>query len=235
MLDAKEMQGVAAGRANTYAMLSALILAPPSKELTAAICEGGIRQPPDSALAEAANTLTECLRRAVAEGDSSDTHAEGEIAAEYTRLFVLPFGVVPNESFYVDKKKQVGGHVTVEVQQFYDEAAAQLIGTQMELADHMGVELEFMKFLCDLESRFWEAENEEGLEICVGFQRRFLEEHLLRWHQALGQKIIEDSALDLYRALARLTVDFLEAERGFVPALAQKICFEGWTPCLSES
>ncbi|MDP2809246.1 MAG: molecular chaperone TorD family protein [Rhodocyclaceae bacterium] len=231
MIDAEEMQGVAAGRARTYAVLSALYSASPSVELAATIRAGGIRQVPGSALAEAADALTECFRRAESEG-----LPENEIVAEYTRLFVLPFGAVPHESYYVDEKKQVGGHVTVAVQRYYDAAAASLTGTRLELADHMGVELEFMKFLCDLESQFWDAASEEGLETCIGFQRDFLDGHLLRWHQALGQKIIEDSNLDLYRALARLTVDFLEAERAFVPALAQEVCSEGRAAaCLSES
>lgn len=226
MIDAKEMQGVAAGRARTYAILSALYMAPPSAELAATICAGGIRQMPGSALAEAADALIECFCRTESEG-----LPENEIVAEYTRLFVLPFGAVPNESFYLDEKKLVGGPVTVAVQRYYDAAAARLTGTSMELADHMGVELEFMKFLCDLESQFWNAASEEGLETCIGFQRDFLEGHLLRWHRALGQKIIEDSTLDLYRALARLTVDFLEAERAFVPALAREVCSEGRKVC----
>lgn len=233
MIDAKEMQGVAAGRARTYAILSALYMALPSAELAAMIRAGGIRQLPGSALAEAADALTECFCRAESENVSADSN--DEIAAEYTRLFVLPFGAVPNESFYVDEKKLVGGPITMAVQHYYDNAAARLSGTSLELADHIGVELEFMKFLCDLESQFWNEGSQEGLETCIGFQRDFLDDHLLRWHKTLGQKIIEESNLDLYRALARLTVDFLEAERVFVPALASEVYSEGRTACLSES
>jgi TorA maturation chaperone TorD len=230
VIDTKEMQSVAAGRARTYAILSALYSAPPSAELSATIRAGGIRQVPGSNLAEAADALTACFLRT-----ESDGMPDNDIAAEYTRLFVLPFGAVPHESYYLDEKKHVGGHVTVAVQRYYDAAAAQLTGTSMELADHIGVELEFMKFLCDLESQFWDSENDEGLETCVGLQRDFLDGHLLRWHLALSQKIAEDSYLDLYRALARLTVDFLEAERAFVPALAHEVCFEGRSVCACES
>lgn len=224
------MQTVAAGRAKTYAVLAALHAAPPTAELAATIRAGGIRQSPGSALAGAADALSECFRRAEAEGMSDD-----DIAAEYTRLFVLPFGVVPHESYYLDEKKHLGGHVTVAVQRYYDAAAARLAGTSLELPDHMGVELEFMKFLCDIEAQLWQEPNREGLQRCLEFQNGFLADHLLRWNQALGQKISVESSLDLYRALARLTNDFLEAERVFVPELAGEICSEGRTACLCES
>jgi len=205
-------------------------MAPPSDELVAAIRDGDIRQMPGSALMGAVDALTECFCRVESEGIPHD-----DITAEYTRLFVLPFGTVPHESFYLDEKKQVGGHVTVAVQRFYDTSVVRLSGTDMELADHIGVELEFMKFLCNLESRFWSANSEDGLKTCIGFQRDFLDGHLLRWHQMLGQKIVEESGLDLYRALARLTNDFLESERTFVSALSKEVCTEGRTACLSES
>lgn len=230
MIDPKDMQTVATGRAKTYAVLEALYSAPPSEELAAMIRAGGLAQERSGALTAAADELTACFLRAAAEGIP-----DGDIAAEYTRLFVLPFGAVPHESFYLDEKKHVGGHVTAAVQCFYDAAAAHLAGTSMELADHVGVELEFMKFLCDLESQFWSTGSEEGLETCIGFQRDFLENHLLRWHQALCQKIVEESSLDLYRALARLTVDFLEAERVFVPELTKELHTEWRTSCVSES
>lgn len=226
----KSMQAIAAGRARTYALLSALYLSPPSEDIAALIRAGGLAQEEGGALGAAADALTACFRRIASEGIPG-----ADVEAEYTRLFVLPFGAVPHESYYLDEKKQVGGHVTAAVQRCYDAAAARLAGASMELPDHIGVELEFMKFLCDLESQFWNAASEEGLETCIGFQRDFLDSHLLRWHQALGRKIVEDSGLDLYRALARLTNDFLEAERAFVPALAQEICSEGRTACLAES
>lgn len=225
MINSEHMQDIAAGRAKTYAVLAALYSAPPSPELAAMIREGGLIQEPGSALAAAAEELTAFFRQAPQEATDND------IVAEYTRLFVLPFGVVPNESFYMDEKKAVGGHVTVAVQRYYDAAAAQLTGTSMELADHVGVELEFMKFLCGIEAQLWQEPNWAGLEKCIEFQSGFLDGHLLRWHRALADKIVAESELDLYRAVARLTVDFLEAERAFVPDLARELCSEGRKLC----
>lgn len=226
MTDPNEMRAVAAGRAQTYAILAALYSAPPSAEMTALARSGGLRQEGNSALAAAANALTEAFAADV---------PEAEVVAEHTRLFVLPSGVVPHESNYVDENRRIGGHITVAVQRFYEAAAAQFTKDCLELADHVGVELEFMKFLCDLEAQFWLADDEEGLRKCLAFQDDFLGNHLLRWHRTLCEKVIEEAGLDLYRALACLTLEFLEAERNHVPELNNRILSERRSTCETQS
>jgi len=229
VIDPKEMQTTAAGRAKTYAVLAALCSAPPSREMTELICAGGLAQEGNAPLSAAANALTEVFRRAAAEG-----LPDGEPVAEHTRLFVLPSGVVPHESFYADENRRVGGQVTVGVQRYYEAAAAQLTGACLDLPDHIGVELEFMKFLCDIEEQFWQEPNGEGLKKCLDFQNAFLADHLLRWYLPLCEKVLEETKLDLYRALARLTIEFLDAERTFVPELTEEIS-EWRKACVCES
>ena len=227
MTNAKHMQGVAAGRASTYAVLAALFAAPPSKEMAAMISIGDFLPAGNDAVRAAAQTLVACFRRS-----ALDELPQNDLVAEYTRLFVLPSGVRPNESFYMDPNQRLGGHITVAVQRFYQDAAAHLTGDCLELADHIGVELEFMQFLCDIEAQLWEPCNHEGLNQCLEFQNRFLTAHLLRWHRVLCQKVIEESELELYQALAQFTIDFLETERVFVPELSREICSEGSSVCV---
>lgn len=227
MTNAKHMQGVAAGRASTYAVLAALFTAPPSKEMSALVCIGDFLPIGNEAVRVAAQTLVACFRKAALDGLPLN-----DLVAEHTRLFVLPSGVRPNESFYLDSNQRLGGRITVAVQRFYQDAAAHLTGDCLELADHIGVELEFMKFLCDIEAQLWEPSNHEGLARCLGFQNDFLSAHLLRWHRAVCQKVIEESGLELYQALAQFTIDFLETERVFVPELTQEVCSEGSPVCV---
>lgn len=218
MVDHSEMKALAAGRNRTYAVLSALYSAPPSKELAGMIRDGALSRVNGSAsLGAAADDLISFFR------ETSVDDLETELTAEHTRLFVLPSGVVPHESFYLDERQRLGGRTTVQVCRYYENAGAQLTKACLDLPDHMGVELEFMNFLCDLEEQFWEASDLSGVEKSLGFQNGFLTEHLLSWHKPLCDRIQEEARLDVYRALARLTVDFLEAERTFVPELAAKI------------
>lgn len=230
MINFGEMQSVASGRARTYALLAALFSAPPSEELDAMIRKGGLAPEGNGSLREAVEALTKAFRLLESVGPSN-----ADVIAEHTRLFTLPSGVVPHESYYADKNQRVGGHITAAVKRYYDNAAAQLTGACLELPDHMGVELEFMQFLCDIEMQFWNGPEGDGLQRCVDFQNGFLSEHLLCWHRDLCEKILNETGLEIYRALATLTLEFLEAERAFVPVLAQEIHSEWRTPCASES
>ncbi len=227
MIKFDQMREIATGRAKTYAFLAGLFTAPPAPKLAAQIRAGGFVPEPGSALTAAAAALTECFRQM-----ERDDVPDNDIVAEHTGLFGLPAGVVPHESYYLDSSQRVGGHVTVEVQRFYDMAAVRFTDDCLELADYVGVELEFMKFLCEIEAQFWEEQNWEGLGKCIEFQRGFLEGHLLRWYQALCERIVAQATLDLYRALSRLTKDFLDAERAFVPGLAEEIRSEGRNVCV---
>lgn len=230
MINSGEMQVVASSRAKTYALLAALFSAPPSEELAAMIRKGGLAPEGNVPLRKAVEALTNAFRLLESDGPSV-----ADVVAEHTRLFTLPSGVVPHESYYTDKNQRVGGHVTAAVKLYYDNAAAQLTGACLELPDHMGVELEFMQFLCDIEKQFWNGPDVDGLKRCLEFQNGFLSEHLLCWHRELCEKILNETGLEIYRALATLTLEFLEAERMFVPALAQAIHSEWRTPCASES
>lgn len=230
MINSGEMKNVASGRAKTYALLAALYSAPPSGELAAMIREGGLAPEGSGPLKDATQELARAFRLLDSAGPSA-----ADVVAEHTRLFTLPSGVVPHESYYTDDNQRVGGHVTAAVKLYYDTAAAQLTGACLELPDHMGVELEFMQFLCDIEKQFWDGPDGDGLRRCLYFQNGFLTEHLLRWHRQLCEKILQETGLEIYRALAILTLEFLEAERSFVPVLAEEIHSEWSTSCASES
>lgn len=226
-IDLKEMGAVAAWRTGTYAILGALYSAPPSSDVAEAIREGGLDENGRGAFSTAAHDLAAFFR--------NGTPANDELVAEHTRLFVLPSGIIPHESFYRDEKKRLGGHVTVNVKKFYEKAGAEIAETCLELPDHMGVELEFMKFLCDLEEQFWAEPHPEGLKTSLDFQNRFLASHLLNWHEALCDRVLEETGSELYRALARLTKEFLEAERRFVPLLTEQVHSRWRTPCALEA
>lgn len=225
-----EMHVVAAGRARTYGALSALYLAAPSEDLAEMIRAGGLAaEDSGSPLGAAAGALTASFREAAA------LHLENELAAEHTRLFVLPSGVLPHESIYLDENKRLGGRVTAGVQRYYENAAAKLTNACLDLPDHIGVELEFMSFLCDLEAQLREQADVAGLQKCLQIQHGFLTQHLLRWHQSFCAKVLASSNSGAYRALANLTIAFLEAERGLVPELIDELDTESRTVCVSES
>ena len=166
MINPGEMQTVAGGRAKTYAVLAALYSAPPTEELAALIRAGGLAPEGGSLLSAAAEALTQSFRRA-----ASDGLPDAELVAEHTRLFTLPSGVVPHESYYADENQRVGGHVTAGVMRYYDTAAAKLTGACLELPDHIGVELEFMHLLAYKEAYALVHHGRGKVRLCRRAQR----------------------------------------------------------------
>jgi TorA maturation chaperone TorD len=231
MIDQWQIQDVAAGRASTYGVLSALYLAAPSEALVDSIRTGDVIADGGSgALHAAANDMMVAFGEAAAKSGFGN-----ELAAEHTRLFVLPSGVVPHESFYVDTNKRLGGRVTEGVKRYYRDASAELTEQCLDLPDHIGVELQFMSFLCDIEAQLRGQPDAAGLRKCLGCQSEFLNEHLLRWYKPCCQKVISEASSGVYRAVARLTMAYLDAERKLVPQLISEIDSESRTVCGPET
>ncbi|WP_260292082.1 TorD/DmsD family molecular chaperone [Sedimenticola hydrogenitrophicus] len=227
MIDYTTMADVAAERGRRYAVLATLYSAPPSAELLESLQAEPLLMESGNAAAEMA---TEEMIAFLEEMSSSE-NIENELTAEYTRLFVLPSGVHPHESFYLDEKQRVGGRISVRVQAAYHNAGVQLTKDCLELPDHIGVELESLNFLCGIEEQLWRAENIDGLRQNIKHQSDFLAGHLLLWYQPFCARVIQESKSGLYRALAYLTLDLLQTEGEFVPGLFEQLETEGRVSC----
>lgn len=151
----------------------------------------------------------------------------GELEAEHTALFVLPSGVIPHEAFYLDREQRLGARVTMTVEQFYRRAGMPLSDRCIEMADHVGLELEFMAALCRLEGDLEAAGDSAGRGHCVAVQRAFLEEHLARWAPRCCERVIAQAGSPFYQAIARYTTEFLQAEQAHLGASRP----EGARPC----
>ncbi|WP_029134786.1 TorD/DmsD family molecular chaperone [Sedimenticola selenatireducens] len=227
MFDYTTMANVAAERGRRYAVLATLYSAPPTAELVESLQAEPLQMGPGN---EAAKLVTDEMKSFYEEISAID-NKENELTAEYTRLFVLPSGVHPVESFYLDEKQRVGGKISVMVQTAYRNAGIQLTKDCLELPDHIGVELECLNFLCFIEEQLWRAQNIDGLRQNLKHQHDLLVSHLLRWYQPFCARVIKESRSGLYRALAYLTLDLLQTEGEFVPGLVEQLETEGRVSC----
>lgn len=114
----------------------------------------------------------------------------------------------PYESIY--RENRLMGESTSEVSRFYSRYQVILPGDWNEPPDYLGIELEFMRFLCASEKEAWEkADSARAIEFLrAGVE--FLREHLLQWVPSYCEAMFEKAELDFYRGLARFTVGFLE-------------------------
>ncbi|MEW6410052.1 MAG: molecular chaperone TorD family protein [Nitrospirota bacterium] len=201
---------IAGERERTYRFLSNLCLKPPSDSLISMIEDGSIL----SVVQGDSNGYSELVR--FVEEASNMPDLRNELTAEHTALFVLPRGVIPHGAVFLDKEKRLGGRVTISVEQFYERAGADILKDCTEMPDHLGMELEFMGFLCKIEEESWQKGDHTALQRCIEFEKSFLYEHLLKWAFQCCESIIEHTTSRFYKALAYLIMEFLRDEEEYV-------------------
>lgn len=147
-----------------------------------------------------------------------------ELAVEFAGLFLGPGGhISPHESVHHQRGDGSGllwGESTAEVKRFIESTGLSYDPEYKGLPDHISVELEFMQQLTLREEQAWRDEDEDGALDCLKTEKKFIEEHLVRWVHAFCDKVIKEAELPFYREMAALTKNFIEFERQEVEGYA---------------
>jgi TorA maturation chaperone TorD len=140
-----------------------------------------------------------------------------DLAVEYARLFLGPGKhISPHESVHFQRDDgqwgKLWGASTVEVKKFIESTGLNYKEEYKGLPDHISVEFEFMQQLTLHEEKVWK---EADADKAAGYRRaekKFVEEHLMRWIPGFCEKVIQEAELPFYRAMAALTRSFIEFE-----------------------
>ncbi|MBV7331927.1 molecular chaperone TorD family protein [Chloroflexi bacterium TSY] len=127
------------------------------------------------------------------------------LMVEHEALFGL--NVFPYESLYLDRSAMIGGAVTTTVLSSYQRVGYQT-SSAAPSADHLGEELRLLAFLCGAEADAREDQIETFTRRMMAEQRRFLEEHLLRWLFPCIQTIRSESS-SIFAVVAELIQDLV--------------------------
>ena len=138
-------------------------------------------------------------------------HAPEEVAEEFTRLFLGPFGpeVNPYESYYLTGS--LFRAPLVALRGFLNQ-----IGLEKQEADFaepedvLAFELEVMRWLVSKQSMATSSEEETRW---LGLQATYLKEHLLVWVPACARDMETARGADFYRGAAMILRGFLQVER----------------------
>ncbi len=122
----------------------------------------------------------------------------------------------PYESVYMD-----GGHVygpsTDLVGRTYDEFS---LGRQdNEPPDHLALELDFMRFLCEEEAEAWQSG--EVPQYWLLAEQRFLGEHLGRWASAFCGKVREWCRTGFYSGVVDITESWISCDQDVIAGLVE--------------
>jgi len=137
---------------------------------------------------------------------------DGELAAEYNRLFAQSVAVSPHERAYT------GGDLGPGLGQLaalYEAFGLRSGGSEGEVPDHVGAELEFAAFLSLKEALHSEestADAAEAVAIVRAVRKTFMQEHLGRWVMAFSDRLQDLSHHPYYVQLARLLKEWVQAD-----------------------
>lgn len=129
-----------------------------------------------------------------------------ELAEEYAALFLVSGGLPPYES--VRLKGLLCQEPATEVEEYYRRCGIVMKEEWKRIfPDHLGLELEFLGYLCDKEV------TDGGL--WSEYQREFFEAHLGRWCFDYLSDLEKCAFHPFYKEIAVLTREFLESEREY--------------------
>lgn len=127
-----------------------------------------------------------------------------DLAGEYTRLFAAPRPpVLPHETYYREDTDLLGSGLA-EVEASYAAAGWSRPEEYPEESDFIAVELAFLRWVIERQQR--------GQEEAFGYERVFLDNHLLGWKDAFLADLAEHTDEKLFLAAGHVFAGLVEFE-----------------------
>ena len=138
---------------------------------------------------------------------------------EYARLFLGPREVVAplHESAYLSGTSRMFTAETLAVRAFYEQFGYTMKAKNREPEDSVGVELEFLRNLCERCLALLEGEDDAcdaigEVERLLNAQRTFKAQHLDRWVQTFAQRVVSHDESGYYVVWATFLIDMLNED-----------------------
>lgn len=226
MIDLKNLIKLTEARARLYRFLSSIYLQVPNSDFVERLTS----ENHGSFLICVISSVTEIhALKGIRDGleviedhikDSKDKPIEKlreDLAVAYTRLFrgiKRDYGPPPPyESVY--KEGRMVGNSALAVLRKYREVHLNLLDKHKGvLPDHIGVELNFMHFLCSKEMEAFKNEDQAGALRFLRMQKEFLEKHIMRWfpkfHSAVESHYEKNNGIaNFYLGAVKITDSFI--------------------------
>jgi DMSO reductase family type II enzyme chaperone len=145
-----------------------------------------------------------------------------QLQGDHFQLFVgsgIPMAP-PWESFYRTEEGLMVSDHTLEVRAFYERFGLVAEQKDQEPEDHIGLELEFMGWLCDRYGQCVRNGAVRDAAVTLQAQRDFLDNHLLQWVERFCEKVARSAWTDFFRGAAYVTEGFVAWDRRLLSEMA---------------
>ncbi|ELY66031.1 TorD/DmsD family molecular chaperone [Natronococcus jeotgali] len=201
-----DMDAIYAARLDLVEFLVAATHDAPGEAFVADVLEGEVTAPADSVNDELDRGFA-LLEEFVDENRERPIEdVVDDLEVEYTRLLVGPRPPVTPHETYVREDMEYLGEGLPKVKASYAAAGWKPPENYPEEADHVAVELAFLRYLI--------RSQHQGREEALGYQRVFHEEHLTHWLEGCALEIAEKTHETFYEAVGHLLAGYDEFEEG---------------------
>lgn len=136
------------------------------------------------------------------------------LSKDWTRLFrgVVRDGMLPPyESLY--RPKKLRRTPVREINRLFSEMGIQVPEEWHQPSDYIGVELDFMRLLCEREEQERERMEMDALRQVLKLEYSFLQEHVALWVPLFCEGMFRQAHEDYYRGVSRLTTGLIGYDR----------------------
>jgi len=213
MMDMEDIGEILEVRKNFYAFLYRMYLEEPPKEFLYDIACEKIDIPYLPSLDYEISEISEGFEILKAYGEGNIKNLDElyeKLVDEYTHLFIGPYKlpVQPYESMWI--ANMMGGEPLLNVKEVYRKAGISKSKNYPEPEDHIAFELRFMHHLCEEVSS--ESKDVEQILDSIGFQKTFLNDHLLKWIPNFCDALYNYEKSDFYKGIAKITKGFISMD-----------------------
>ena len=152
--------------------------------------------------------------------DRPDEETLTSLSKDWTRLFrgVARDGILPPyESLYRPERLQK--KPAQEINHLFSKMGILVPEEWHQPSDYIGVELDFMRFLCEKEWRLRGEGEPNALRETVEAEKSFLEDHLALWIPIFCERMLGEAQEEYYLGIAHLTLGLIGFDGLWVPPL----------------
>lgn len=218
-------KNLATYRSNLYGLLSSVYLQIPDRGILGLHWESAFkllefpqvgttrfREGTEDALKEIENGLR-LINAYISKEDHAFEKDLSNLSKDWTRLFrgVDKGGPLPPyESLYRTGKLQE--KPAQDIHRLFSKMGVHVPEEWHQPPDYIGVELDFMRLLCEKEREAWE-EGRDSVHEVLEEENSFLENHLGLWIPLFCERMVNYAREDFFRGIAHLTIGLIEYDR----------------------
>ena len=209
-------------RRDLYGLLSSAYIQIPEKKIFELKWEPAVEllRYPQEGCDKAFNQIQKSLNLVKsyrARKDLTDEETLKNLSKDWTRLFrgVVRDGILPPyESLY--RAERLQKKPAQEINRLFSKMGVQVPEEWHQPTDYIGVELDFMRLLCEKELRHRDNGELNALRETIEEEKSFLEGHIGLWVPIFCKRMLEETGEEYYLGIAHLTLGFVEFDRLWV-------------------